>query len=1086
MSNSIRIDDTPLYKALTLTERVALLAKLRRTNSQIAIDRELAQRRLDRWQSQTPFKEEDLFAQRLALDNLTEDDLLCLLGAPVENLSNVLDQRPAWVDEINQALTRQGVSSNSPLPQTLGHRGMAGFLHVIEPLLDGARERLREGARRLKEIHSDAPFDHLTVEELFLDHLSERILSIVSRTLALELNVARLQDLLHGETAEERFRSFFSRLRRSEHLTALFHEYPVLARQLMVVIEQWVTVSLEFLQHLCADWEEICETLSPRAEPGALVQLKCNAGDQHHNGRAVQIATFNSGLQVVYKPKSLSVDLHFQQFLNWLNQKGACPPFRLLKLLNRHDYGWVEFIAAESCTSVDEIHRFYERQGGYLALLYVMQAVDFHYENLIAAGEHPVLIDLEALFHRHVMDDDLTQSDLRAGHELVNSVLRVGILPQRVWSSDESAGIDIGGLSAVGGQLFPKASLYWEGTGTDEMRLARKHMKMSGAQNRPTIDSADVNAFDYVEAIIRGFTSIYQLLQKNRDELLSDDGPLNAFSDDEVRIILRPTMHYGLLLEESFHPDLLRDALDRDRFFDRLWIGIKQRPRMLRALTAERADLLRGDVPMFTSRPGSDDLWDSAGNRSAGFFDGTGIAQARRCAEQLDDKDLAQQIWIIRASLTSMHTGVDRAQWPSYHLTEPADIPDRQQLLDAARAIGERLDALARRSENDSAWIGLTIVQGRHWSLEPLGLDLYSGVPGIALFLAYLGTVTEDERYTAHARASLTTIRRQVARSLSSNFAGMTIGSFTGWGGVIYTLTQMGVLWNDPALFVEAEKIADLLPELIGQDKYLDIIGGAAGCIESLLSLYKFAPNDRVLAAAIQCGDHLIACARPLEQGIGWITPTGGTVPLAGFSHGSAGIAWALLRLSSATGEERFYSTALAAIAHERTLYSPEAGNWLDLRESEMPDYEAKDANFMTTWCHGAAGVGLARLDSLPQLDDELIRAEIATAMRTTLAQGFGRNHSLCHGDLGNVDILMQSGEKLDDDDLRSQVRRLTAIILESINEYGWICGTPQGVESPGLMTGLAGIGYGLLRLAEPLRVPSVLTLAPPRLAHPG
>jgi lantibiotic modifying enzyme len=29
-------------------------------------------------------------------------------------------------------------------------------------------------------------------------------------------------------------------------------------------------------------------------------------------------------------------------------------------------------------------------------------------------------------------------------------------------------------------------------------------------------------------------------------------------------------------------------------------------------------------------------------------------------------------------------------------------------------------------------------------------------------------------------------------------------------------------------------------------------------------------------------------------------------------------------------------------------------------------------------------------------------------------------------------------------------------------------------------MTGLAGIGYGLLRLADPARVPSVLTLAPP------
>jgi len=53
--------------------------------------------------------------------------------------------------------------------------------------------------------------------------------------------------------------------------------------------------------------------------------------------------------------------------------------------------------------------------------------------------------------------------------------------------------------------------------------------------------------------------------------------------------------------------------------------------------------------------------------------------------------------------------------------------------------------------------------------------------------------------------------------------------------------------------------------------------------------------------------------------------------------------------------------------------------------------------------------------------------------------------------------------------------------MLESIDKHGWLSGIPLEVESPGLMTGLAGIGYGLLRLAEPSRVPPVLLLAPPK-----
>jgi lantibiotic modifying enzyme len=53
-------------------------------------------------------------------------------------------------------------------------------------------------------------------------------------------------------------------------------------------------------------------------------------------------------------------------------------------------------------------------------------------------------------------------------------------------------------------------------------------------------------------------------------------------------------------------------------------------------------------------------------------------------------------------------------------------------------------------------------------------------------------------------------------------------------------------------------------------------------------------------------------------------------------------------------------------------------------------------------------------------------------------------------------------------------------MVLGSIERDGWRCGTRAGVLSPGLMNGLAGIGLGCLRLAEPERVPSVLVLDPP------
>jgi len=51
---------------------------------------------------------------------------------------------------------------------------------------------------------------------------------------------------------------------------------------------------------------------------------------------------------------------------------------------------------------------------------------------------------------------------------------------------------------------------------------------------------------------------------------------------------------------------------------------------------------------------------------------------------------------------------------------------------------------------------------------------------------------------------------------------------------------------------------------------------------------------------------------------------------------------------------------------------------------------------------------------------------------------------------------------------------------VERMSGGGVYFGTAMRAESPGLMTGVAGIGYSLLRFALPEAVPNVLLLAPP------
>ncbi|MBE9166111.1 type 2 lantipeptide synthetase LanM family protein [Pleurocapsales cyanobacterium LEGE 06147] len=1072
------------YRAIELKERIASLSVVANQIPNKQVNADLAQNRMERWRNQDPFPTESYFAERLAINGIDEEKFLLLLGEPIEAVQERFSETPTWLKQIAEAFPT--TSEQFHLPETTQNLENSWLLYLIEPLICQGLNRLSEGIENLSQQHSELPFEPKTFTEMLLTNLSVQLYDILARTLVLELNVARLQGLLTGDTPQERFCSFVERLRQREVSLSILQEYPVLARQTTICINHWLTFSLEFLQHLCADWHEIQAKFSPEHEPGLLVELKGGAGDSHKSGRFVLIARFSSGLQLVYKPRSLAVDVHFQELLTWLNVRGDHPPFRILKLLDCGDYGWVEFVKAESCKTPAEIQRFYQRQGGYLALLYAVQATDFHSENLIAAGEHPILIDLEALFHPKVGKIDNSQANLVASDKMAYSVLGIGLLPQRVWGNNQFDGIDMSGLGAKEGQLTPHQIPYWEDRGTDEMRLARKRMEMPPDRNLPTLNGSSVNLFDYTEEILHGFTHIYQLLLKYREDLLSKQGPIAAFAEDKIRVILGLTRTYSFLLDESFHPDLLRDALERDRHFDRLWLRIQHQPYLKQAIAAEREDLLRGDIPLFVTRPNSRDVWSSDGQCLTDFLEEASIDMVYRRLEQLSDLDMTQQQWFIRASLATVHLGLSNAAFPAYSITEPQMIANRDRLLATARAIGDRLDFLAVRGEKDASWIGLMFTNEHQWSLVSLGIDLYEGLPGIILFLAHLGAVTGEERYTHLAQAALIAMRSQEAQFRSDI---KSIGAFGGWGGTIYTLTHLGVLWHQPELLTEAQNIVNRLPNLIEQDEEFDLISGAAGCIASLLGLYCCQPDDKILNVAIQCGDRLIARAEKMPRGIGWRWKNQmfEEKPLTGFSHGVAGIAWALLELASTTSEQRFATTALAALEYERSLFLPELGNWLDLRNfTNTVLAEKEDRNTcMNAWCHGAPGIGLARLRSLPHLDDAEIRSEIDTALKTTIAEGFGNNHSLCHGDLGNLELLLQASLTLDRSQWQPQVERFAAIILESINKHGWLCGVPSGVETPGLMTGLAGIGYGLLRLAEPKHVPSVLVLEPPKLNSP-
>ncbi|MEJ2557170.1 MAG: lanthionine synthetase LanC family protein, partial [Anaerolineae bacterium] len=132
-----------------------------------------------------------------------------------------------------------------------------------------------------------------------------------------------------------------------------------------------------------------------------------------------------------------------------------------------------------------------------------------------------------------------------------------------------------------------------------------------------------------------------------------------------------------------------------------------------------------------------------------------------------------------------------------------------------------------------------------------------------------------------------------------------------------------------------------------------------------------------------------------------------------------------------------------------------------------------------TAWCHGSSGIGLARL-TIPQDVDPHGRTAVRIALREALCGSQLPDDSLCHGNLANLELVMTIGHHFRDAALVQKAQILAVELVKASIWRGWRSGHPTGLEIPGLFTGLSGIGYGLLRLADPDRTPSVLLLEPP------
>ena len=414
--------------------------------------------------------------------------------------------------------------------------------------------------------------------------------------------------------------------------------YPVLTRLLVEEVRRWCDASVEVLVRLWSDWEQIRHELLD-ADPIAVTRIEAGLGDLHRNGRSVNAITFASGGRVIYKPRSLELDRAFSEMLDAFNALDGCEPLRVARVIERDDYGFVEFITHASCESPADIEAFYTKVGELLALFHLLNATDFHYENIIAHGSTPVPIDLETLMVPCVW----TQNSVRRLDRLRSmerSVLRTGMLTPKPYGGAGDVFVDVSALGMTQPQETPYKVIRMANVDTDAMRVERQSVTIQPGSNTPKIGDERFLAADYEARILDGFERIYRLVQTSDAARRALTDFLERGKGSRVRAIMRLTRAYSLLLQDSWHPELLADAVERDIYLDNLFRDSIHSDALTQVACAERQAIMRGDIPFFEADPASRSLFFPSGEELPDFFDFSGVEECERNIDNLGEADL--------------------------------------------------------------------------------------------------------------------------------------------------------------------------------------------------------------------------------------------------------------------------------------------------------------------------------------------------------------------------------------------------------------------------------------------------------------
>ncbi len=839
---------------------------------------------------------------------------------------------------------------------------------------------------------------------------------------------------LKGKSRENLVKEFNDFITSKAYVEYLKNSFPIFYDRVHKIVNNY----LRYIQEIIYNYEEnskqienvFCKSF------GNIVKLEGFQGDMHNFKTVVKVIFENGTL--FYKPQVGSNCIIFEKIVMRICEYNKSQiRFKFPKCVLTRKGFWqeeIEFIKWKN--SEDEI-MFYKRCGLIMAVCYILNTNDFHYENIIYNGSFPVIIDFETI-SRALTSNTFKFMDSRfSAHNVYNTHL----IPFR--SREAYIKAQVNALFLTTNNTNMKMIEELVEIDGFKYRFKKSEVKIRSQNKCKSFLSAN----ESINIFVRSFEDNLKAIHKNKYDLFIFCSELLNETPNYIRQILRPTFVYKYFIDNSRKYSIINSSKNYSEFFEALKDNFVANNKNRYSRVQDEIRILKlGNIPIFFSKTSDKNLYNARGDIVCeNYFINTLVEEIKITLNLLSEDVIKYQAELIRMSEASIHNSSELLK-NNYCLYDMNSTFDKNFAISQIIELMERINFLTIRLDNDRSNLFIPQFDEEGAYLGFINSGLYQGL-GIVMFMCISSNVFNDAEKLNTSKEILNEHYRKFQNSLADKEK-VNYSVFGGYGGLMYLLYTIFIITNNKKYLNNFRKILEAFIEKYDvvelKEEDCDYKNGIIGTLYMLLNIYSkhhdMIPFDKIENITKKVLVFLKQKYDKQEYGI---------------AHGLSGDAILFAKFYMLSKKSIYKETAMKLIKKEDKLI-------FDNLE-----------NIEYAWCNGWSGLLQARAlvkKHLGLKNDDFDKFEKNISYKKFFQI---TNLSLCHGIYGNISALHHLRKQNLFNYKFEKEQYFETRYFEKILDIKIMKNTNYTYET--FMLGNTGIAYALLELY--FDVPNVLTL---------